>query len=636
MASRPWRSDAVAQRQARGLQVVTQKDGPFVTAITFRHLKPARGPRWWAAASILALLLVAGVVVVVPPGPFKGETYERELADAASAIETLNDGDLAATEQQLAANRGNPDFAYFFTSQVTPRSLGDALGTFGGEGEEVPFETGEGAEAYELVLTDLAGVTSLATHGTGDRALPASWTSEFATATTDPTRLYGTISRSSSEEETLRVHQDAANKQNLLLLLSRGYWSTDFLMEVTTAYWEFDRDNPGTGWPGATLDDAKYAPAPNGGFLTDGVLALTAALTANPAASAWAFTDFQPGRQPIDGSDSAIGKFTHYLLFEHQFPETADAESIGMTATLTALSSAVDANGGASAIPDGLQAALIWDWPDQLGPLRDALILRSLAREATGENGCSWDPRDYWKCAKAAGEAVLHWVQRWGHSVLDVLSLATFAGPPFTVVGVAAAATNATWYAIEGDYAMAGLSLAVVVPALAFVKIAKGVKTAVVAEKGAKAATQVEQAAKRSADVAKRASLWRPKPWRDCNAVGAGGLSLRYGNGWTKAQRRAAEEKVKAYYDAARRGELRKTVSQRSGTSAGSRYKKEGRTVPDGSEVDHTIDLQLGGGDEIHNMKPLDATVNKSLGKQVERRLNALPVGQVIPAAAIC
>ena len=34
-------------------------------------------------------------------------------------------------------------------------------------------------------------------------------------------------------------------------------------------------------------------------------------------------------------------------------------------------------------------------------------------------------------------------------------------------------------------------------------------------------------------------------------------------------------------------------------------------------DVDHTIDLQFGGIDDIHNMNPLDKSVNRSLGSQI-------------------
>ena len=237
------------------------------------------------------------------------------------------------------------------------------------------------------------------------------------------------------------------------------------------------------------------APAPTGHHLTDGMVALTAALTANPQASAWAFTDFRPGTRRIEGSDFTIGKFTYYLLFEHRFPTSSDGERPGMTATFTAMSSAIDATGGTTEAK-GKGA-------DEVGPQHDADVLQAMAKGITDKSRCSWHPRDYWNCAVAVAEAVVHWVRDWGHVVLDVL---TFAPPP---IGVAAAATNATWYAIDGDYAAAGLSLAAAVPSLAFAKIAK-------VAKGANAERAALKAAAEADDIAQAANAFR-------TAIGAEG-----------------------------------------------------------------------------------------------------------------
>jgi len=485
--------------QGKGWEFVSQRQRRFRTEMTFRRVRPNPRFGWWAASAGLVLLLVAGLVVSLTLTPIKSDPFSQARVDAASAIQALDGGDLAAVDKQLAANRGNPDFAYFFTSKVTPRSLGDALAAVAGGSNGAPFKVGVDTHAYELALTDLAGAVALATHGTGDRALPTSWTGDFIEATTTPEILYSETG-SSDEAAKQRAHQDAANKQNLLLLLSRGYWSTEFLKKVTSAYWDFDHGKGDDAWPGTNLDDAKYAPAPNGTYLTDGVLALTAALTANPTASGWAFTDFQPGTAKIDGSDYALGRFTHYLLFEHRFPKSSGGGSFGMTATLTALSSAIDATSGAT----GIQAATFASAASKdVGPMHDAIVLRALAQDLADVSGCSPNPLDYLNCAKVAAEAVWHWIQHWGHLVLDILSLATFAPPPFTAIGIAAAATNATWYAIDDDYAKAGLSLAAAVPGLAFTKIAKGVKAGVAAEK-------VEKAAKESDEVAKAAKTWQP------------------------------------------------------------------------------------------------------------------------------
>ena len=60
-----------------------------------------------------------------------------------------------------------------------------------------------------------------------------------------------------------------------------------------------------------------------------------------------------------------------------------------------------------------------------------------------------------------------------------------------------------------------------------------------------------------------------------------------------------------------------------------SRYKSTyGKTsVPNKYDVDHTIDLQLGGSDDVLNMNPLDMSVNRSLGAQIKNAIEPYPDG---------
>ena len=505
----PHRQAHVVKKfQAKGWQFVGRESFRLRTQLTFRREVQQRQWGWltptgWSAVLLTGALIAVLAVVVINNGQQWNARYE-----AWAAARSLKSGDLDALEKHLAENRGNPDFAYYFTTKVTPRDLGDALATVAGTSKDEPFKSGIDPHEYELKLTDLAGVLGLATHGTGDRALPKQWTADFVTATTSPSELYkvdGSIWDKNPFHKTegeKRRDQDAANKANLLLLLARGYWSSEFLQVVTASYYEYDRREGDDAWPDADPDDdVGYAPAPTGVYLTDGVLALTAALTANPAASEWAFTEFMPGTKEIEDADYSVGNFTHFLLFEHEFPES-DGESIGMTAALTALSSAIDSTSWAVG-PDG-EAAVSATSTD-VGPMNDVVVLQALAQDFA-ESDCSWSPSDYGNCVIDAAEAVWRWVKRWGHLVLDILTVATsFAPPPFNVAAVGTGALNATWYAIEGDYGMAGLSLAAAVPGLAFSKIAKGAT----AGKGADVASAAGQAARNSDEIATAAKQAR-------------------------------------------------------------------------------------------------------------------------------
>jgi hypothetical protein len=104
-------------------------------------------------------------------------------------------------------------------------------------------------------------------------------------------------------------------------------------------------------------------------------------------------------------------------------------------------------------------------------------------------------------------------------------------------------------------------------------------------------------------------------------------VDLKYKDGWSVAQKAEADAKLKALTEA----NTVKTPATRSGTSASSRYKSSygNDSVPRGYDVDHTIDLQLGGVDDILNMNPLDMSVNRSLGVQIKNAIKDYEVGTV-------
>jgi filamentous hemagglutinin len=116
-----------------------------------------------------------------------------------------------------------------------------------------------------------------------------------------------------------------------------------------------------------------------------------------------------------------------------------------------------------------------------------------------------------------------------------------------------------------------------------------------------------------------------PQP-DESHTAGGFDLSLKYMADWTAAQRTEAELKARALTEAA----TAVTRPVRSGISASRRYRAAGNQVPTGSDVDHTIDLQLGGTDTIENMHPLNSSVNRSLGAQIRRQTKDLPQGTTI------
>ena len=99
--------------------------------------------------------------------------------------------------------------------------------------------------------------------------------------------------------------------------------------------------------------------------------------------------------------------------------------------------------------------------------------------------------------------------------------------------------------------------------------------------------------------------------------------NLTYKPGWSAAQRIAADSKVAVL----NRANPVVSSSTRSGTSAASRYRAAGNDVPTGSDVDHILDLQLGGADDLANLAPLDMSVNRSLGSQISNAIRGAEPG---------
>jgi len=105
-------------------------------------------------------------------------------------------------------------------------------------------------------------------------------------------------------------------------------------------------------------------------------------------------------------------------------------------------------------------------------------------------------------------------------------------------------------------------------------------------------------------------------------------LTLRAKDGWTAEQTAQAAEKAAELDRLAKDGLLTVTKKpERAATSASSRYRQSGGDVPQGNDVDHVQDLQLGGADVLGNMKPLDSSVNRSLGAQINHQTRDVPAG---------
>jgi hypothetical protein len=232
-----------------------------------------------------------------------------------------------------------------------------------------------------------------------------------------------------------------------------------------------------------------------------------------------------------------------------------------------------------------------------------------------------------------------------GHTVLNVAGMVP-------VIGAPADAINAGWYAAQGDWANAALSAATAIPGLGDVVggARLGATALKIGEDGVKAERLIKDGTE-AASTAKNAE----KAFNGAKAVGSAGaeaaskgaeaaeaaerastagkadLALTYKPGWTASQKAEADAKVQILD----KGDTVVTAVQRSGTSAARRYESAGGKLVPGADIDHAVDLQLGGSDTVSNMWPLNSSVNRSLGSQIHQQIKDLPVGTVINRVTI-
>ncbi|WP_292157701.1 hypothetical protein [Mesorhizobium sp.] len=108
-------------------------------------------------------------------------------------------------------------------------------------------------------------------------------------------------------------------------------------------------------------------------------------------------------------------------------------------------------------------------------------------------------------------------------------------------------------------------------------------------------------------------------------------LHLYYMPEWDAAQRAAADLKVQLLTDS----ETVVSTSVRGSKSARKMFEEAGNEIPAGSDVDHGIDLQLGGSHTVSNLAVLDSSVNRSLGPQIWHQIKDLPLGTKINRVTI-
>lgn len=100
-------------------------------------------------------------------------------------------------------------------------------------------------------------------------------------------------------------------------------------------------------------------------------------------------------------------------------------------------------------------------------------------------------------------------------------------------------------------------------------------------------------------------------------------IEVKMMEGWTPEQQGAAMDKINKINNA----NPTVTTDITRGSNTRGRFQKAGGNVTASQDVDHILDLQLGGADEFWNMQGLDKSVNRSLGSQIQNQIKNLPAG---------
>ena len=338
----------------------------------------------------------------------------------------MQEGDLTKVLSLLDGEIYDPYFAAAFARGTSTRDLEQFIMGQQGYGQ---LRGGVSSKDYETVLTALGQTLGLASRGTGDLDLGSSWRNNFVQEMTAPT-FRGDPNETSSYTD---FDQRTNDRTALWLLLERGQWSTNFLKLATQRVIGLDRGghsalvSPKPGY--------EWALEPNGEYAADPMKSLLLGLAHNPEAARWAFTQGDSSSMPVCGNDVPVNGFLHRVLLDHQYRSDAD-QSVAMLA---------------------LQAAI---GGDKTSPI--ALDVRTIS-DSLAEQKAKWD--------------AMPWYKKWGHTILDVIGM-------IPVIGDIANVPNAAWYALEGDWADAGVTAAGMIPMVG--DAALGGKVAVDLGKGAK------------------------------------------------------------------------------------------------------------------------------------------------------
>ncbi|NTW39827.1 MAG: hypothetical protein HGA44_08035 [Cellulomonadaceae bacterium] len=365
----------------------------------------------------------AGTVIQIDEALVSTATVAEARADARRAAELiaaygtgqLQYDDLAASALPaelltlLAENSLDPYFADELARSTNAEAVAALVKTTSEfrvhvfESSQTDLTVSEVDEQYDALLWGLGESLGLATRGTGELALPSSWGRDWVATMTDLPQ----------SDLALAASRTAA----LSLVMSRGTWSPDLVMDTADALYGVELAYGPDAWAGLTM---AAIVAPGGYVYTDPLAGVLAAASIYPEVTQELFDDSHVTSVTIDGQVISLTGFLEYSL-RRDWPSDKGA------ALSAALSSATTPYVGGSTISNVIAADA-------------AAVYETMTAE--------------YEAATAEAKADDHgWFSTLGHLLLDVLGFIPFLGEP-------ADGANAAWYTAEGNYTDAALSSA--------------------------------------------------------------------------------------------------------------------------------------------------------------------------------
>lgn len=339
----------------------------------------------------------------------------RALVDELEGLMAIEPGERVDVDPRvveiLQAHAHDPYFAKILAEQLTPQELDLYLAAVNSYRHfDVSRDGAEAAQEfdgrYNSLLNGLGMSLGLASQGEGDLEVPGmqdAWISHL---------------------ETLTSGRADAGVRRLTLVMSRGTFSTDFLIGVHSVLQDYEGDRGAEAWQsGDFVYDPDPSKSPGSNLLMDPMGALFQALGANPEAMRQIFATGDTTTIETDDGPVEVNAYLWHALRHRGADEYSIQQLI------------IGLQTGVSSMPIEGQDA--WQ-PVTAEELTN--IVNAIEREV-----------------RIAEENAPPWYSAVGHFLLDIVGLIPGLGEP-------ADGLNAAWYLSEGNTTDAALSGAGMIP----------------------------------------------------------------------------------------------------------------------------------------------------------------------------